>query len=61
VINIPKDLSLDELNSDFLIRRAAVDRNIPLLTNSKLATAFLDAICERKLEDIVIRSWDEYR
>ena len=61
VINIPKDLSLDELNSDFIIRRAAIDRNIPLITNSKLATAFLDAICERSIEDIVIRSWDEYK
>ena len=61
VINIPKDLSLDELNSDFLIRRTAIDRNIPLITNSKLATAFLEAICERSIEDIVIRSWDEYK
>jgi carbamoyl-phosphate synthase large subunit len=61
VINIPKDLSRDALNSDFMIRRTAIDRNIPLITNSKLATAFLEAICERNIDDIVIRSWDEYK
>jgi carbamoyl-phosphate synthase large subunit len=61
VINIPKDLSLDALNSDFMIRRTAIDRNVPLITNSKLATAFLEAICEKRLEDLVVRSWEEYK
>ena len=61
VINIPKDLSLDELNSDFEIRRRAIDRNIPLITNSKLATAFLDAICEKNLEDLIVQNWEEFR
>jgi carbamoyl-phosphate synthase large subunit len=60
VINIPKDLSLDELNSDFLIRRRSIDRNIPLLTNSKLATAFLDAICECDISGVEVRSWEEF-
>ncbi|MPN09265.1 Carbamoyl-phosphate synthase large chain [bioreactor metagenome] len=61
VINIPKDLSRDELNSDFLIRRTAIDRNIPLITNSRLATSFLEAICEKNIDDIKLRSWDEYK
>ncbi|MDR0788960.1 MAG: carbamoyl-phosphate synthase large subunit [Bifidobacteriaceae bacterium] len=60
VINIPKDTSLDELNSDYQIRRTAIDRNIPLITNARLAVAFLEAICERTLDDIAIRSWQEY-
>jgi carbamoyl-phosphate synthase large subunit len=60
VVNIPKDMSLDELNSDYQIRRTAIDRNIPLITNAQLAIAFLDAVCEKDIEKIKIKSWDEY-
>ena len=60
VINIPKNLSATELNNDYLIRRSAVDFNIPLITNARLAKAFIFAFCKFKLEDITIKSWDEY-
>lgn len=60
VINIPKDLSPTELNNDYQIRRSAVDFNIPLLTNARLASAFILAFCMLKEEDIAIKSWDEY-
>jgi len=60
VINIPKNLSKIELNNDYTIRRSAVDYNIPLITNARLASAFLTAICKRDLDDISIKSWDEY-
>lgn len=60
VINIPKNLSKAELDNDYTIRRGAVDFNIPLLTNTRLATAFINAICRKKLEDITIKSWCEY-
>ncbi len=60
VINIPKDLTKTELSNDYLIRRSAVDFNIPLITNARLASAFLMAICKLPLEDIAIKSWDEY-
>lgn len=60
VINIPKDLSKTELANDYTIRRSAVDFNIPLITNARLASAFLYAICRFDLEDLVVKSWDEY-
>ena len=60
VINIPKDLSKSELSNDYLIRRSAVDYNIPLITNARLASAFLTALCKLSIEDIAIKSWDEY-
>ena len=60
VINIPKNLSKTELNNDYTIRRSAVDYNIPLLTNARLASAFLTAICKRTLAEVKIKSWDEY-
>jgi carbamoyl-phosphate synthase large subunit len=60
VINIPKNLSKNELNNDYTIRRGAVDFNIPLITNARLASAFLTAICKNSLEDFKIKSWDEY-
>lgn len=60
VINIPKDLSKTELSNDYMIRRSAVDFNIPLITNARLASAFIIAFCKLKMEDIAIRSWDEY-
>lgn len=60
VINIPKNLSKTELFNDYQIRRAAVDFNIPLITNARLASAFIYAICKLQPEDIAINSWDEY-
>jgi len=61
VINIPKDLSSDELSNDYHIRRSAVDFNIPLITNDRLASAFLLGICTLNIEDILTKSWDEYK
>jgi carbamoyl-phosphate synthase large subunit len=60
VINIPKDLTSSELSNDYTIRRSAVDFNIPLITNDKLASAFLIGICNNKIEDIKVKSWDQY-
>jgi carbamoyl-phosphate synthase large subunit len=60
VVNIPKNLSKTELYNDYQIRRAAVDFNIPLITNARLASAFIYAICKLQPEDIAILSWDEY-
>jgi carbamoyl-phosphate synthase large subunit len=60
VINIPKDLTSSELSNDYTIRRSAVDFNIPIITNARLASAFLLAVCNLKIEDIAIKSWDEY-
>jgi carbamoyl-phosphate synthase large subunit len=60
VVNIPKNLSKNELHNDYTIRRSAVDFNIPLITNARLASAFLTGICKNSLEDIKIKSWDEY-
>ncbi|MBN1983134.1 MAG: carbamoyl-phosphate synthase (glutamine-hydrolyzing) large subunit [Chitinivibrionales bacterium] len=59
VINIPKDLSQGELSNDYVIRRGAIDFNIPLITNARLANAFIQAFCTVKLEDISIKSWAE--
>ncbi len=61
VINIPKDLTSTELSNDYTIRRSAVDFNIPLITNARLASAFLTAVCKLSIEDIAIKSWDEYK
>jgi carbamoyl-phosphate synthase large subunit len=61
VINIPKDLSRTELNNDYMIRRSAVDFNIPLITNARLASAFIYAICKYDENSLDIKSWDEYR
>ena len=60
VINIPKDLSHAELENDYLIRRAVVAYNIPLITNARLAAAFINAFCRLKIGDLSITSWDEY-
>ncbi len=60
VINIPKNLSKNELDNDYTIRRNAVDFNIPLITNARLARAFVTAFCTKSLNDIEIKSWDEY-
>lgn len=60
VINIPKNLSREELNNDYDIRRATVDYNIPLITNARLAAAFLMAICNKNINTLDLRSWDEF-
>jgi len=60
VINIPKNLSSQELNNDYTIRRASVDFNVPLITNARLASAFVYAITRYKMGDLSIRSWEEY-
>lgn len=60
VINIPKNLSKSELDNDYNIRRTAVDFNIPLISNTRLAQAFLEACNKFKLQDISIKSWKEY-
>ena len=60
VVNIPKDLTPRELTNGYKIRRAAIDLNVPLITNSRLASAFIQAFCTLKLEDIDIKSWAEY-
>ena len=61
VVNIPKDLSVGELTNGYKIRRAAVDLNVPLITNSRLAAAFIRAFCTISLDDLAIRSWQEYK
>ncbi|MBQ8051050.1 MAG: carbamoyl-phosphate synthase (glutamine-hydrolyzing) large subunit [Bacteroidaceae bacterium] len=61
VVNIPKDLSAGELTNGYKIRRTAVDLNIPLLTNSRLAAAFIQAFCTIKPSDLAIKSWEEYK
>ncbi len=60
VINIPKNTTERELKNDYIIRRGAIDFNIPLLTNARLASAFITAFCSKSMEDIKIKSWDEY-
>lgn len=60
VINIPKNLTKSELDNDYHIRRNAIDFNIPLITNARLASAFIYSICKLTLEDISVKSWDEY-
>ena len=61
VVNIPKDLSSHELTNGYKIRRASIDLNVPLITNSRLASAFINAFCTVKLDDIDIKSWAEYK
>ena len=61
VINIPKNHSHRELTNGYKIRRGAIDHNIPLITNARLASAFIEAFCEMKEKDIQIKSWQEYK
>lgn len=61
VVNIPKDLTPHELTNGYKIRRAAIDLNVPLITNSRLAASFINAFCTLTLDDIDIKSWDEYK
>ena len=60
VVNIPKNFSSAELANGYKIRRAAIDFNIPLITNARLATAFIRAFCGMSIDDIQIKSWDQY-
>jgi len=60
VVNVPKNLSSGELTNGYKIRRAAIDLNVPLITNARLASAFIQAFCTMKLDDLEIRSWQEY-
>ena len=61
VVNIPKDLTAGELTNGYKIRRAAVDLNVTLITNPRLASAFIKAFCTMSLDDLAIRSWSEYK
>ncbi|MCH5310188.1 MAG: carbamoyl-phosphate synthase (glutamine-hydrolyzing) large subunit [Prevotella sp.] len=61
VVNIPKNLSEGELTNGYKIRRAAIDLNVPLITNSRLASAFINAFCSMSLDEIGIKSWAEYK
>lgn len=61
VVNIPRDLSAGELDNGYKIRRAAIDLNIPLITNARLASAFIQAFCTLSVDDIPIKSWQEYK
>ena len=61
VINIPKNFTHNELSNGYKMRRAAIDFNVPLITNSRLATAYIRAFCAVPLDKISIKSWDEYR
>jgi carbamoyl-phosphate synthase large subunit len=60
VINIPKNIEKEELDNDYLIRRRAVDFNVPLITNLQLAKRFVEAIYRTSLKDLKVKSWDEY-
>ena len=61
VVNIPKNLTAGELNNGYKIRRAAIDLNIPLITNARLASAFIGAFTSMSLDDLAIKSWAEYK
>ncbi len=60
VVNIPKDLTVSELSNGYKIRRAAIDLSVPLITNSRLASAFINAFCTLSIDDIDIKAWGEY-
>ena len=60
VVNVPKNLSTGELTNGYKIRRAAIDLNVPLITNARLASAFIYAFCTVKPEELEIRSWQEF-
>ena len=60
VVNIPKNLTAGELDNGYKIRRAAIDLNIPLVTNSRLASAFITAFCTTPIEELEIKAWEEY-
>ena len=61
VVNIPKNLTSHELTNGYKIRRAAIDLNVPLITNARLASAFIQAFCSVPIDKIGIKSWSEYK
>ncbi|MGL5014726.1 MAG: carbamoyl-phosphate synthase (glutamine-hydrolyzing) large subunit [Bacteroidales bacterium] len=61
VVNIPKNLTKRELSNGYMIRRGAIDMNIPVITNTRLANAFIQAFCHMSMDDIQIKSWCEYK
>ena len=61
VVNIPKNLTSSELSNGYKIRRAAIDLNIPLITNARLASAFINAFCTMSVDELAIKSWGEYK
>ena len=61
IVNIPKNHSKRELTNGYKIRRGAIDHNIPLITNARLASAFIEAFCEMSEKDIQIKSWQDYK
>ena len=61
IVNIPKNHTKRELTNGYKIRRGAIDHNIPLITNARLASAFIEAFCTLSLDELAIRSWDEYK
>ena len=60
VINIPKNIEKEELDNDYLIRRKAVDFGVPLITNLQLAKRFVEALQRTSLDELKVKSWDEY-
>ena len=61
VINIPKNIEKEELDNDYLIRRKAVDFDVPLITNLQLAKRFAESVCSISIKDLEVKSWDEYK
>ena len=61
VVTIPKNFTHGELTNGYKMRRAAIDFNVPLITNSRLATAYIRAFCSLSEDQLAIKSWDEYR
>ena len=60
IVNIPKNHTKRELTNGYRIRRAAIDHNIPLITNARLASAFIESFCMLSVDDLNIKSWNEY-
>ncbi|MBO7281342.1 MAG: hypothetical protein J6V00_09310, partial [Bacteroidaceae bacterium] len=61
IINVPKNHTKRELTNGYRIRRAAIDHNIPLITNARLASALIRAFCKIDVNDIPVKSWEEYK
>ncbi len=60
IVNIPKNHTRRELTNGYRIRRAAIDHNIPLMTNARLASAFIEAFCSKDIEPLEVKSWQDY-
>ena len=60
IVNVPKDHTKREKTNGYRIRRGAIDHNIPLITNARLASAFIEAFCRMPLEEVQVKSWQEY-